>query len=130
MTEVIYISPEAHEIAKIVAEYGPKWGFDVPRGVDIMAQAKPAPPGTIIEDEDLGQLVNELSVEVKGLPEATQKSKVVDLVAALQRSVERHRLSPVPVDRSGAVDDSEPQMDGGATGRESDTGLGVAEGAT
>lgn len=87
MTGIVYISGEAHEIAKLVAEYGPKWGFEVPAGVDLMATVKPAPLDVSFDDDqDVGQLANDLEVEVKTLLEVARDSKVVGLLAALQRS--------------------------------------------
>ena len=59
---VVTISRLEHELAKLMVEYGPKWGFEVPPGVDGMAGAtayqvkssqradsKPAPDGADYE---------------------------------------------------------------------------------
>jgi len=96
-TSAVYISAEQHELAKIVAEYGPKWGFPVRPGIDAMAKAKPAPARTverfIDDDTELGQQVKELAIEAEGLPEE-ERTVVVEMLTALQASVARRRNSP------------------------------------
>lgn len=39
MTDVVSISPVEHELAKLMVEYGPKWGMEVSRAVEVMALA-------------------------------------------------------------------------------------------
>ncbi len=53
MTNVVLISPVEHELAKVMAEYGPKWGLDVPAAVTAMALAVEAEGSTGVPSEEV-----------------------------------------------------------------------------
>ena len=111
MTEVLRISEIEHRLAQFMAEFGPKWGYEVPRAVKAMARAKPAAvkPASGGSD-DLSHSIGQVLVAAQSMHEQGNDSEVIDLLTALQRSVERHRIedeqNPAAVKgaRSSAVD--------------------------
>jgi len=121
VSEVIYITPAEQRLARIKAKYAPRWGFDVPRAVEAMAKAKPAPvvvpsDRAIERDQDVQALVNDLAVEVKKLPAISRDTseKFDGILEALQRSV-AHRQLPTPPSRDMTVDGLTEQIKGTKT---------------
>ena len=89
MTEVLRISEVEHRLAQFVAEFGPKWGYEVPGAVKAMANAKAAAAVPVDNSIDIGHVLE----TAQNMHAQGHDGEVIDLLAALQRSVARHQTS-------------------------------------